>query len=118
MVFEVSLSAGEGGCFDGDTLIVTFVGEGATVTRCASPAGGDCCVNASSESDELTMCENWLGLGREMDMGGGRREVVVVGIGTGFDEVEFCVDVAMSDCLASSIACTHSCTSVADPAWR
>lgn len=85
-------------------------------------------VNASSESDELTICVNWFGLGGEIEIGGGRRErgvaapvpvVVVMGIRIGFDNAtEVCVDVAMRACLASSIADTHSCTDLADPAWR
>lgn len=88
-------------------------------------------VNASSESDELTICVNWFGLGGEIEIGGGRRErgvaaapvpvpvPVVVGIRIGFDNAtEVCVDVAMRACLASSIADTHSCTNLADPAWR
>lgn len=123
MIFEVSLGAGDGGGFD-DTPNVNFAGEGAVVNRWASApgaGGGASCDSASSESDELTTwCEKLSGLRGEIEMGGGRAEgeVAALGIGMAFELAEFCVDVAMSVCLASSIASIHACASVADPAWR
>lgn len=122
---NMTLDASLGGAGDGAGAGLDGGAPNETTPTGDVPAGTRG-VNASSESDELTICVNWFGLGGEIEIGGGRRErgvaavvpVVVVGIRIGFDSAEVCVDVAMRACLASSIADTHSCTDLADPAWR
>lgn len=72
--------------------------------------------DASSESDDVVLC-TWGGDG-VMDGGGCDDDCLVeVGIGMGL-VTEVCVEVAVRVCLASSIACTHSCMSPGVLAWR
>lgn len=97
-------------------------GEGGTADRSRDDDEYVRCTTgeASSESDDVmfciyAMCEGGEGVIDEVGWDDEGR--IEVGIGMGL-VAEVCVEVAVRVCLASSIACTHSCISPGVLAWR